>query len=208
MASYVYFKFKSQKEPQRVTIDGPHTDVWNLKREIISISRLGDGTDFDLRIYKENSNEGKHPGPFYRSLRLTLLEYTDDTEIIPKDSTVLARRLPATAPGKGRAARYVSGKPPVMAKPTATAAGKSNRVAELDKAMTEQERLDAMFKLTDAQWQEKQEEMSHAQRVQFQGGKPTKRANIPEGEPPHGYICYRCGKKGKLLRAHCIYPIC
>jgi len=88
MASYVYFKFKSQKEPQRVTIDGPHTDVWNLKREIISISRLGDGTDFDLKIYKENSNE----------------EYTDDTEIIPKDSTVLARRLPASAPGKGRAA--------------------------------------------------------------------------------------------------------
>lgn len=59
MASYVYFKFKSQKEPQRVTIDGPHTDVWNLKREIINISRLGDGTDFDLKIYKENSNEGK-----------------------------------------------------------------------------------------------------------------------------------------------------
>jgi len=58
MASYVYFKFKSQKEPQRVTIDGPHTDVWNLKREIITISRLGDGTDFDLKIYKENSNEG------------------------------------------------------------------------------------------------------------------------------------------------------
>jgi len=59
MASYVYFKFKSQKEPQRVTIDGPHTVVWNLKREIISISRLGDGTDFDLKIYKENTNEGK-----------------------------------------------------------------------------------------------------------------------------------------------------
>ncbi len=58
MASYVYFKFKSQKEPQRVPIDGPHTDVWNLKREIISMSRLGDGTDFDLKIYKENSDEG------------------------------------------------------------------------------------------------------------------------------------------------------
>ena len=60
MASYVYFKFKSQKEPQRVPIDGPHTDVWNLKREIISISRLGDGTDFDLKIYKENGDEGMY----------------------------------------------------------------------------------------------------------------------------------------------------
>lgn len=59
MSSFVYYKFKSQKEPQRVTIDGPHTDVWNLKREIINHARLGDGTDFDLKIYKENSNEGK-----------------------------------------------------------------------------------------------------------------------------------------------------
>ncbi|KIX03919.1 uncharacterized protein Z518_07472 [Rhinocladiella mackenziei CBS 650.93] len=186
MASYVYFKFKSQKEPQRVTIDGPHTDVWNLKREIITISRLGDGTDFDLKIYKENGDE----------------EYTDDTEIIPKDSTVLARRLPASAPGKGRAARYVSGKPPVSAKPTAAnAASKSVKTVDMDKAMTEQEKLQAMFQFTDAQWQQKQEEMAHETRVPMQGGKPFKKANVPEGEPPHGYICYRCGKKGHWIQA-------
>lgn len=62
MSSSVYFKFKSQKEPTRVAIDGPHTDVWNLKREIITLSRLGDGSDFDLKIYKENNNEGKFLG--------------------------------------------------------------------------------------------------------------------------------------------------
>ncbi|RMZ81657.1 hypothetical protein DV737_g2408, partial [Chaetothyriales sp. CBS 132003] len=185
MASYVYFKFKSQKEPQRVTIDGPHTDVWNLKREIIQLSRLGDGTDFDLKIYKDNSDE----------------EYTDDTEIIPKDSTVLARRLPASAPGKGRAARYVSGKPPVSAKASAAAnTVRKNVLANMDK-MTEQERLQAMFKLQDAQWQQTQENMSHETRVPLQGGKPMKRGNVPEGEPPHGYICYRCGKKGHWIQA-------
>jgi len=200
MASYVYFKFKSQKEPQRVTIDGPHTDVWNLKREIINISRLGDGTDFDLKIYKENSNEGTTSRPRHHDSTNPWKEYTDDTEIIPKDSTVLARRLPASAPGKGRAARYVSGKPPVSAKPTASsvAASKITNAVDMDKAMTEQERLQAMLKFTDAQWKQKQEEMSHEARVPIQGSKPfIKRANIPEGEPPHGYICYRCGKKGK-----------
>ncbi|KAK7887419.1 Protein mpe1 [Exophiala xenobiotica] len=185
MASYVYFKFKSQKEPQRVTIDGPHTDVWNLKREIINISRLGDGTDFDLKVYKENSNE----------------EYTDDTEIIPKDSTVLARRLPASAPGKGRAARYVSGKPPVSAKPSTTASNRAVKTVDLDKAMTEEERLKAMLQFTDAQWQQKQEEMSHEARVPMTGKPFNKKANIPEGEPPHGYICYRCGKKGHWIQA-------
>lgn len=126
---------------------------------------------------------------------LTCLEYTDDTEIIPKDSTVLARRLPASAPGKGRAARYVSGKPPVSAKPAA-ASSKSAAQVEITANMTEKERLDAMFKFTDAQWQQKQEEMAHEARVPMQGGRPKPKANVPEGEPPHGYICYRCGKKG------------
>jgi protein MPE1 len=126
---------------------------------------------------------------------LILSEYTDDTEIIPKDSTVLARRLPASAPGKGRAARYVSGKPPVSARLTA-ASGKPAAQVELTANMTEKERLEAMFKFTDAQWQQKQEEMAHETKVHFQGTKPRQKANVPEGEPPHGYICYRCGKKG------------
>lgn len=198
MASYVYFKFKSQKEPQRVTIDGPHTDVWNLKREIITISRLGDGTDFDLKIYKENSNEGKHTLCQTHCLwhdLMNFLEYTDDTEIIPKDSTVLARRLPASAPGKGRAARYVSGKPPASAKPSHNAS-KALKAVEINSSMTEQEKLEAMLKFTDAQWQQKQEEMSHETRVPMSGKPFNKKANIPDGEPPHGYICYRCGKKG------------
>ncbi|KAK5080863.1 Protein mpe1 [Lithohypha guttulata] len=184
MSSSVYFKFKSQKEPTRVAIDGPHTDVWNLKREIITLSRLGDGTDFDLKIYKENSDE----------------EYTDDTEIIPKDSTVIARRVPAAVPGKGRAARYVSGKPPASAKPTAAAA-RSQVAAAMDSALTEEERLKAMLKMTDAQWQQKQEEMSHDQRIHLSGQKPGRKANVPEGEPPHGYVCYRCGDKGHWIQA-------
>lgn len=56
--SAIFFKFKSQKEPQRVTFDGTHLSVFETKREIIRISQLGDGTDFDLSIYEEDSNEG------------------------------------------------------------------------------------------------------------------------------------------------------
>lgn len=125
-------------------------------------------------------------------------EYTDDTEIIPKDSTVLARRLPAATPGKGRAARYVSGKPPVSAKPTSSAPSKAAKTVDLDKFMTEEERLKAMLQFTDAQWQQKQEEMSHETRAAMPGKPFAKKANIPDGEPPHGYICYRCGKKGQF----------
>lgn len=58
MSSSVHFKFKSQKEPSRVTFDGTGISVFELKREIISQSRLGDGSDFELSIYNEDTREG------------------------------------------------------------------------------------------------------------------------------------------------------
>jgi protein MPE1 len=70
----------------------------------------------------------------------------------------------------------------------------------MESAQTEEERVKAMFSLNQAQWQQKQEEMAHETRVPMTGSKPyQKKSNVPEGEPPHGYICYRCGKKGMLL---------
>lgn len=66
MSSSVFFKFKSQKEPSRVTFDGTGVSVFELKRDIISLSRLGDGTEFDLAIYSVDNNEGK-PSPMVRA---------------------------------------------------------------------------------------------------------------------------------------------
>ena len=61
MASSVFFKFKSHKEHTRVTFDGTGITVFDLKREIITLHRLGDGTDFNLHIYNEDTNEGMLP---------------------------------------------------------------------------------------------------------------------------------------------------
>lgn len=38
--------------------DGTGISVFELKRDIIIKSGLGDGTDFDLAIYNEDGNEG------------------------------------------------------------------------------------------------------------------------------------------------------
>jgi len=78
MASFVYFKFKSQKDPTRISFDGPFIQVWDLKREIISISKLGDGSDFDLRIYNE-ANEGEYLFPTTSKLILMSLQNTPTT---------------------------------------------------------------------------------------------------------------------------------
>ena len=63
MSSSVFFRFKSQKEPSRVTFDGTGISVFELKREIITLSRLGDGTDFELIVTSEDSSEGNHLSP-------------------------------------------------------------------------------------------------------------------------------------------------
>ena len=63
MSSSVFFRFKSQKEPARVTFDGTGISVFELKHEIIALNRLGDGMDFELIICNEDSNEGRFPSP-------------------------------------------------------------------------------------------------------------------------------------------------
>jgi protein MPE1 len=42
-----------------VEFDGTGISVFELKRDIIIKSGLGDGTDFDLAIFNEDGKEGK-----------------------------------------------------------------------------------------------------------------------------------------------------
>ncbi|CAG8222521.1 unnamed protein product [Penicillium olsonii] len=195
MSSSVHFKFKSSKEPSRVTFDGTGISVFELKREIISQSRLGDGSDFELSIYNEDTKE----------------EYDDDTTIIPRSTSVVARRLPAARPGKGGAARYVSGKMPVNARiggnqPSTgrampgTGQSVNNNVLELNNAQTEEEKINALFNLQASQWQEQQNEMANATPVQMPRGR-GKPLNVPDHPPPPGYLCYRCREKGHWIQA-------
>ncbi|GAP92853.1 putative retinoblastoma-binding protein [Rosellinia necatrix] len=189
MTSSVFFKFKSQKEPTRVEFDGTGISVFELKRDIILKSGLGDGTDFDLAIYTDDGSE----------------EYDDDTTIIPRSTTVVARRLPPQKPGAGRAARYVSGKMPSSAKNSSrkeaavkVAKPATTGLAQMNTALTEEEKMMAMFQAESDQWTAQQEEMSHKTAVYKPGTK--KPANVPDHEPPNGYICYRCGQKGHWIQ--------
>ncbi len=82
---------------------------------------------------------------------------------------MVARRLPPIKPGAGRAARYVSGKMPATAKNShrreqtarATAAKPlSNAISAMSTALTEEEKLAAMFAAQTEQWTAQQEELS------------------------------------------------
>ena len=91
------------------------------------------------------------------------VEYDEDTEVVPRGSTVIASRRPAARPGTGRAARYVFGQAPTasrhihqkqptpsMPKPTAE---------ETKEPETEEERIAAMMKAGAEQWELEKQKM-------------------------------------------------
>lgn len=174
MASSVYFRFKSSKEPSRVTFDGTGISVFELKREIITGQRLGDGTDFELILSSDDSEEGMLQSKLTYKMKQLISDpvYDDDTTIIPRSTTVIAKRLPAAKLGRGGAARYVSGKMPVNAKNShrsentskanskSSSAKPSTTYTNVSELQTEEERMAAVLKMGADQWEQQQQEMA------------------------------------------------
>ena len=57
MSSTIFYRFRSQRETNRILFDGTGLTVFDLKREIIRENKLGDGTDFQLRLYNPDTND-------------------------------------------------------------------------------------------------------------------------------------------------------
>ncbi|CAO0793778.1 unnamed protein product [Mucor circinelloides] len=93
--SVIYYKLRSAKDSDYdvFTFDGPGATVFDLKREIIRAKKFGKGTEFDIAVYNAQTDE----------------EYKDDVFVVPRNTSVIVRRLPAARPGKGTAQRYVLG---------------------------------------------------------------------------------------------------
>lgn len=101
-----------------------------------------------------------------------VLEYDDDTTQIARSSSVTAKRRPPARPGQGRAARYLSGKMPTTAKNSYRTehigamiggdakSASSSANSGTDAGMTEEEKIAAMFKAGEVQWEQQKAQMA------------------------------------------------
>ncbi|EFH46365.1 hypothetical protein ARALYDRAFT_914980 [Arabidopsis lyrata subsp. lyrata] len=74
----IYYKFKSARDYDSISMDGPFITVGFLKEKIYETKHLGSGKDLDIVISNAQTNE----------------EYLDEAMLIPKNTSVLIRRVP------------------------------------------------------------------------------------------------------------------
>jgi len=170
--SVIYYKFKSAKDYDTVTFDGISLSVFDLKHEIMMSKKLGKGTDFDLSVYNAQTGE----------------EYVDDLATIPRNTSIIVRRVPPERPGKGNAQKYLSASGPsthIIGRRVANTSKSApsitkNKIITTNKTsqggvkteetlegLTEEERINAMFQKSNEHWKQLQDQMANAKSVPF-----------------------------------------
>ncbi|KAJ9083195.1 Protein mpe1, variant 3 [Entomophthora muscae] len=80
--SMIHYKFRSAKDFSCILFDGQALSLFELKRDILIANRLK-GTDFDIILSNAQSDE----------------DYSEDSQLIPRNTSVYVRRVPARAGG-------------------------------------------------------------------------------------------------------------
>jgi E3 ubiquitin-protein ligase RBBP6 len=76
----IHYKFRSAREYDTITVDGGFISLFDLKKAIIEAKKLGKSMDLDLEVVNAQTNEA----------------YTDESTLIPKNTSVIVRRVPTT----------------------------------------------------------------------------------------------------------------
>lgn len=179
MSSTIFYRFLHQTKQSTIHFDGTGINVFDLKREIILQNQLGEGDDFILRLFHDNQSE-----------------FENDQEVIPRSSSVIAKRSPCSVMN-GRshnASRYVTGRPRITKHRAnvSTSTALSKPQAPVDETLSEEDRIKRMFENQSTAWAQTQDELSTHKLVHYKPG--------TEDLPPPGYVCYRCGGKDHWMK--------
>lgn len=97
----MHYKFKNSKEGQKswsmVTFNGSVISALDLKRSIVAQKKLDRSAGhFNLALSNAQTGEGDECRVGWLHKRDACVEYKDDNFLIPKNTSVIVRRVPAT----------------------------------------------------------------------------------------------------------------
>ncbi|CAN0082763.1 unnamed protein product [Bubo scandiacus] len=169
----VHYKFSSLLQYDTVTFSGLHISLGDLKRHIMGRQKLK-VTNCELQISNAQTGE----------------EYTDDNTLIPKNSSVIVRRVPARGVKTTSKTRVITRTEPASGTPKAI---------EDSSAPTPLAQLIKTSNLAEANASE--EDKIRAMMIQScRQYDPINYVKKPLGPPPPSYTCFRCGKPGHYIK--------
>lgn len=170
---------------------GHHISLIDLKRAILDLKNISRGLDFDFKVMDAED---------------TSKVYTGDETLIPKNSSVIVVRTPASGQGllarlKGRQAKTAATKEEsivIPAKPEAPAPGNAPPVsaAKASVEVSESAELAALEAIN--------EKAAQAARPSWgvapPPAAPSNTRRPTTGAPPPNYECHRCGRPGHYIQ--------
>ena len=197
MSGVVYFKFKSAISPDSVTFNGSFISVAELKNLIAARKGFGQDAGAELILTNPSSKE----------------DYTNDTQQIPRQTTVHVRRVPTSKPRALQAAAAAvptAAAPSVLAQSAAAVQVNGTSAAAADEfgadlyseqaaastADEEEARIRALQQGTAASWSQQVMQGGRGGRGRSRGGRAGRMPFSGSGPPPPGYFCNKCGQAG------------
>ena len=171
--SCVHYKFSSKLNYDLVTFDGLHISVCDLKQKIMRKEKLK-AAHSDLQIANAQTKE----------------EYPEDNALIPRNSSVIVRRIPVGGV-KSTSKTYVKSRTD-RGKGTTTAIDDSSACVSL-----------AQLTMTANLAEANASEEDKIQAAMWQSGHEYDPVNYVKnalGPPPPSYTCFRCGKPGHYIK--------
>ncbi|XP_064296517.1 E3 ubiquitin-protein ligase RBBP6-like [Phalacrocorax carbo] len=171
--SCVHYKFFSRLNYDTVTFSGLHITLRDLKRQIMGREKLK-ATRSDLQISNAQTKE----------------EYTDDDALIPRNSSVIVRRIPAGG---------------VKATSRTSVTSRTEPVSGTPKAMDDSSASASLSQLIQtaslAEASASEEDKIKAMMIQScRAYDPINYMKNSLGLPPPSYTCFRCGKPGHYIK--------
>ncbi|RWS24695.1 E3 ubiquitin-protein ligase RBBP6-like protein [Leptotrombidium deliense] len=182
----VHYKFKTGLTFDKVTFDGVHISVGDLKKAIMQQKKIGKSADFDLQITNQQTKE----------------VYDSEDVLIPKNTTVIIARVPVSGVKKHWERNEQNSS--LNNSPAHVALDKIIKVRKIYIAcifMLVSCIQSSDLSNSNASEEEKIKQMMTQSTQEYDSSKFVKSRGMVGPLPPN-YTCYRCGQPGHYIK-HC-----
>ncbi|XP_070509111.1 uncharacterized protein [Chironomus tepperi] len=190
----IRYKFKSENSFSQILFTGTNISVADIKKEIYKQRKLGRSENVDLMISNLSNNE----------------KYTEDTDLVPKNTSVIVMRVPA-ANQSGKTKKFIKNyNQEVPAAPinTTNTFAPISTVKQLGpiRPATTKSPASVFQDLTTMKGTEEDKIFAMMMQSTFEYTNYQTQPQCRFSAPPRGYVCRKCHVPGHFVR-HCTFVV-